>query len=122
MALACETKTRIRGLSDQSPDTVHVAKSGCVGRGALSIPVAPAADGLKTTDAGGQHSSRKSDGGRALQHCLFCLCIHVAWRVKRAGPKVERIDTMCGIINALDEGKLRVALEGKDTSLPELQH
>jgi hypothetical protein len=33
--------------------------------------------------------------------------------VERAGPEVEWIDTMCGIINALDEGKLRVALEGK---------
>jgi len=50
----------------------------------------------------------------ALQHCLFCLCIHVAWRVKRAGPKVERIDAMCGIINALvEEQRLRAALEGK---------
>jgi hypothetical protein len=44
---------------------------------------------------------------------LFCLCIHVVWRVKRAGPKVERIDTMCGIINALvEEQRLRAALEG----------
>ena len=57
-----------------------------------------------------------------LQHCLFCLCIHVAWRVRRAGPKVERIDTMCGIVNALDEGTLRALLEGKDTSLHELRH
>src|SRR5262249_55207819 len=62
---------RIRGLAIEPPTRSHVAKSGCVGRGALSIPETPAADGLKTTDAGGQHSSRKSDGGRALQHCLF---------------------------------------------------
>ena len=31
--------TRIRGLSDRAPDTVHVAKSGSFGRRALSIPV-----------------------------------------------------------------------------------
>src|SRR5262249_697214 len=68
---------------------------------------------LKATDAGGQHRSRKSDGRRALQHCLFCLCFQVVWRVKRAGPKVERIDAMCGIINALvEEQRLRAALEG----------
>jgi hypothetical protein len=34
--------------------------------------------------------------------------------VKRAGPKVKRIDTMCGIINVLvEEQRLRAALEGK---------
>src|SRR5262249_5032799 len=65
-----------------------------------------------------QEGNTVPDGGRALQHCLFCLCIHVVWRVKRADPKVERIDTMCGIINALDEGKLRVALEGKRYVVP----
>lgn len=39
MALACETQTRIRGLAIEPLTQSHVAKSGCVGRGALSIPV-----------------------------------------------------------------------------------